>query len=210
VVSKPVQPNLAGIVATNSIQTVSGEKTGMKLAGYAPTQTAGARVLSPDAKVATGTAAPKANGTAPKINVGGVNAALTGAPLLNIHKGQRLPDIGTFTIVLNSKMLDFDVNPKVVNGVPLAPIRHLIEQYGGEVSWEHATKIVKALAEGKSIRIKIGDRIALVDDNPYELEVIPYIESGRTIVPLSFVKDTLNVQVQYDPATGHVLITSVK
>jgi hypothetical protein len=36
------------------------------------------------------------------------------------------------------------------------------------------------------------------------------LERGRTIVPLSFIRDSLNVEVEYDPSTGHVLITTKK
>jgi hypothetical protein len=40
------------------------------------------------------------------------------------------------------------------------------------------------------------------------METAPYIDRGRTIVPLSFIDDALNVNVDYDKETGHVLITS--
>jgi hypothetical protein len=36
----------------------------------------------------------------------------------------------------------------------------------------------------------------------------PYLMMGRTMVPLSFVTAAMDADVQYDAATGHLLITS--
>lgn len=125
-----------------------------------------------------------------------------------ITKGQRLPDIGSFTILLNSRTVLFpDVQPRVLDGVPLTPFRHLFETAGGNVKWSHASKQVDAIGFGKKILLRIGNKVAMIDANEYTLELAPFIERGRTVVPLSFVADSLNVKVDYDPATGHVLIT---
>ncbi len=70
------------------------------------------------------------------------------------------------------------------------------------------TKTVTASADGKSIMIQIGDRNAKVDQITMSMEVTPYIDRGRTIVPLSFIHDALGVNVEYDKETGHVLITN--
>jgi hypothetical protein len=42
------------------------------------------------------------------------------------------------------------------------------------------------------------------------MEAIPYLERGRTIIPVSFLRDALKVEVEYDKATNHVLITTKK
>lgn len=129
---------------------------------------------------------------------------------VSIAVGTRLPDIGTFTILLDSRPVQFDhVLPRVMSGVPLTPFRHLFEQSGGTVVWEGTAKVVQAKGGGKQIVFKIGDKTATINQSAYTLELAPFIDRGRSVVPLSFVKDTLNVNVEYDPKTGHVLITSV-
>ena len=72
------------------------------------------------------------------------------------------------------------------------------------------TKSVKASSDGHNVAIQIGDLNAMVNDLSVRLETAPYIDRGRTIVPLSFLRDALSVNVEYDKATGHVLITSIK
>lgn len=132
------------------------------------------------------------------------------AKTLAVTYGTRLPASGSYDISLNGNPVSFDVAPRVENGIPLTPFRHLFEQAGGEVEWSHSSKSLDAKGNGQQIYIKIGDKIAKVNSIPVELELTPFIERGRTVVPLSFLQKSLNVDVQYDPATGHVLITSKK
>lgn len=93
-----------------------------------------------------------------------------------------------------------------MDGVPLTPFRHLFEQAGGEVLWAHADKSIDAKAESNEVYLRIGDRLARVNALPVELDVAPFIERGRAIVPLSFLNRALNVSIDFDPKTGHVLI----
>ncbi len=138
------------------------------------------------------------------------NSVTSSTHLVSITKGQRLPNIGAYAIVFNSSVVKFDVAPRVEDGVPLTPFRHLVEKAGGKVEWTNAEKTVSAQADGKDIFFKIGDKIAMINKLSVELERASYIDSGRAIVPLSFMRDALNVNIDYDKATGHVLITSLK
>jgi hypothetical protein len=182
------------------------------------------RDLIPNGRSATH-AAGKANPGSIKINLhsgseviamnqglSGAGAAIRGANsathLMSITRGQRIPNIGQFAIELNSQFVKFDVQPRVDDGVPMTPLRYLLEKDGGKVDWENMTKTVKASADGKSITIQIGDRNARVDEVTVSMEVTPYLDRGRTIVPLSFIHDALGVNVEYDKETGHVLMTS--
>ncbi|MDI9636749.1 stalk domain-containing protein [Kamptonema cortianum] len=127
---------------------------------------------------------------------------------LAINFGTRLPDTNDMTIYLNGQPVAFDVNPRVLDGVPLTPFRHLFEGYGGEVKWEHASKTVSGDSDGLKLTFRIGDPQADVNGLKMMMEMAPYIERGRSIVPLSFMSQALNVNITYDPNTGHVLILS--
>lgn len=129
---------------------------------------------------------------------------------ISIAKGTRLSNMGSLVVSYNKSTIDFDVNPRVENGIPLTPIRHLLEKAGGEVKWKAFEKLVEAKAEGREIFIWIGNPDAKVDGNTVRMEVAPFIDRGRTIVPLSFIEETLSVSIEFDPATGHVLIMPIK
>lgn len=115
-----------------------------------------------------------------------------------------------FSVSLDEKELHFDVNPRVQNGIALAPFRHIFEAYGGEVYWIAASHSVLAHGNGKEVRIKIGYPIAKVNGRMFNFEIAPFIEQGRTFVPLSFFMESFGWQIEADVETGHVWITTVK
>lgn len=208
-------PKLGGVPTPNEVKASVGTANGIKPTKVQGGATAGAKLVVPTlskpkpavVKPAVDTPKPRMEikVSAPKVTA--VTPALT---MLSVNKGTKIGKTGTYSITLNSTPVTFDVQPWVEDGVPLAPIRHLLEHAGGEVNWQNDSKTMTAFVEGRSIFVKIGDRIAKINELPVELEMTPFIERGRTIVPLSFVKDTLDVEIQYDPKTGHVLITSTK
>lgn len=131
----------------------------------------------------------------------------TAKRLLSVGKGTRLHGVKTFSVLLNGQYVEFDVAPRVDEGIPMTPFRHLIEKSGGNVDFIKGAKVVNASADGKKIWLKVGDATAKINGNPFALELAPYIDRGRTIVPLSFMKDALGVEIEFDASTGHVLIT---
>ncbi|CEK15695.1 copper amine oxidase family protein [Chthonomonas calidirosea] len=114
----------------------------------------------------------------------------------------------TLQIAFDNQLIAFDVPPRVVNGMPLAPFRQIFEHTGGTVEWYAHSKTVRAINTSREIEFRIGHKTATVNDQSLKMQTAPYIDRGRAIVPISFVKDALNVNVQYDPQTGHILIQS--
>lgn len=192
-------------VANSLHLAVTGMATS-KPATLRPSATAGLKEMLP-----TGTRlALQAKPALPGASALKAPAAAAGAAMVSIVRGQRIPNIGTFAIVYNAQVVSFDVQPRVENGVPLTPFRHLVERAGGQVEWAHAQKNVSARAAGQEITIHIGDLFALINHQRIGLDRASFIDRGRTIVPVSFMRDALKVDVDYDKTTGHVLITSAK
>jgi hypothetical protein len=193
---KTTEPGTNGLVSGNPLKVSVGSAVGTKGTKMPGAYAAGPKHLTP-----TGT----------RVAVAVPSNTVTSATrMIQVNYGQKLPNLPTYSIILNSQYVEFDVNPRVTDGVPLTPFRHLIERAGGEVNWDNGSKIVDAKSEGHEIWIKIGDRYAKINSLPVKLEMAPFIERGRTIVPLSFIKSSLDVNIDFDPTTGHVLITSKK
>jgi Copper amine oxidase N-terminal domain len=204
---------------TISIKVINPEpKVAVVTAKVAPAAKPEVKVTAPAVKLTTPvkvavktapTVQPTVKATTPAKVAPTVKAA---APTkVAIAHGTKLPNVGTYAIQLNAKTVKFDdVKPRVENNVPLTPFRYLFEQSGGKVKWTNQTKSVDAEGQGHVIYIKIGDKLARVNNLPIQLDLTPFIDHGRTIVPLSFIKDALDVEVDYDPVTNHVLITSIK
>ncbi len=208
--SVAVAPTLAGTSASNEVAAPIGKSTSLKPIEAKASISMGSRTITPSISkpavkpVVVAKAAP----ATVEIKVTS-NPKPSAAPIM-IERGTRLPVTGTFSISLNSSPVYFDVQPRVQDGVALTPFRALFEQAGGKVDWENLSKAITATGMGQEVFIKIGDKMARVNKINVSLEMAPFIERGRTIVPLSFIREGLNVDVQYDAATGHVLITSKK
>jgi hypothetical protein len=102
---------------------------------------------------------------------------------------------------LHGKKLNFpaDSRPILRDDRTMLPARFLIERMGGTVTWEEETQTVVANLNGNTVRFSIGNRTAyLGDDSTVEMDVAPFIEHGRTLVPLRFMSEALGKTVNYD------------
>lgn len=210
-------PAVTGILLTNAVKPATGAAAGLK-----PAAEADAGIMMDQRNITPGQTTVPAikagpvvkTGAKPVIKINNTNTtavtSAAGTGLVSITKGQRLPNMTPLTIMLNSRPINFDVAPRVQDGIPLTPFRHLFEGNGGTVDWDNVQKVLEANGDGQSVWLKIGDKMAKVNKIDVELELAPFLERGRTMVPLSFIRDSLAVDVQYDPATGHVLITKAK
>jgi hypothetical protein len=199
--------NMVAVPATYALNPNSGSLGSMS--STKPTTKVNGTATGPKHLTPTGTRmalnTQKNGGT-----VAAANALKNNVGKIAITKGQKLPNLNSLVLLYNKEFVNFDVNPRVENGIPLTPIRHLLEKAGGEVKWKAFEKAVEAKAEGREIFIWIGNKDAKVNGNKVEMEVAPFIDRGRTIVPLSFIQETLSLNIEFDPETGHVLITPIK
>lgn len=124
--------------------------------------------------------------------------------------GIKVANARPFEVAFDGQRLAFDVAPRVEKGMPLAPFRTIFEHTGGKVEWYQKSKTVRAINSQREIEFRVGKKDATVNNKPLQMEANSYVERGRTIVPLSFVRDALNVKVNYDAATGRLLIESNK
>ncbi len=208
-ISNAVRAAVTGANAVRPLVLANGLATGPK--SLMPT---GRRVALPTraipvAKAVVPTVAPE-TGVA-KAAIVQANATLVAATtMVAVGHGTRLPDLGAYTILLDGMRVRFDVPTRVESGIALAPLRSLVEKAGGKVEWIAASKTVRADNGGHVFELKIGDATARVDGGNLVLEKAPGITRGRTVVPLSFLRDALGMDVRYDKATGNVVVATKK
>lgn len=105
------------------------------------------------------------------------------------------------TIIVN------DVAPVALNNRTMLPIRFVVENLSGTVDWNAETRTVTINKDGINIKITIDDNIAYVNGEAVELDVAAFAENNRTYLPLRFVAENLNANVEWVPATKSVVIT---
>ncbi|HET6386931.1 MAG TPA: stalk domain-containing protein [Armatimonadota bacterium] len=111
-------------------------------------------------------------------------------------------------IAYDNHWMNFDVQPIMVRGIPTAPFRNLFEYTGGQVSWHPKSRTVEAQNREQSIRLKIGSRQAVVNHQVVQLELPVFIRRGRTMIPVGFVRQAMNLNVEFDRRTGQIILTS--
>ncbi|MFQ6097110.1 MAG: copper amine oxidase N-terminal domain-containing protein, partial [Armatimonadota bacterium] len=113
-----------------------------------------------------------------------------------------------YRIVFDGDLLRLRTPPTVRAGFSITPFREVFEHTGGVVNWYPLGKRVEAKNDKTRVQLQIGNPEAQVNDDTRMLELAPYIDNGRTMVPLDFMKEILNVTVRFNPKTGAILITS--
>lgn len=111
-------------------------------------------------------------------------------------------------VFLNGSQLQFDVSPVIDDGRTLVPMRTIFEALGAEITWNQVTRTVTAVKGNTKITITVGSKIAYKNGEPFVLDVPAKIISGRTMVPLRFISESLGADVSWDGATQSVRINS--
>ncbi len=196
-------PSLSG----NRVSAPIGRQADAKTSVGAGAITVSQRIVVPSSTLMSNPVVAVSTTNANGVKTNGAKVSIATDPRISLSYGTRVANDGPFSIFLGSDKVAFDVSPYVENGVPFTPFRHLFEAAGGKVDWDHIAKVVNAVGQNGEVWLKIGNMYAKVNGKSVQLESAPFIKQGRTIVPLSFMRDALEVDVEFDTATGHVLIT---
>ncbi len=115
---------------------------------------------------------------------------------------------GAIRVYIDGRLVNFDVPPIYTQGRVLVPLRGIFEQLGATVDYDARTGHILALRGAQSVELTVGSRRARVNNTPRLLDVPAFTVSGRTLVPLRFISESLGATVQWNDATQTVLIGS--
>ena len=111
------------------------------------------------------------------------------------------------TALVNGKPVELLTAPVVIEGTTLLPLRFVSEKVvSAQVDWNSATKTVTITKDGTEVSVTIGSKIAKVDGLELELLVAPIIEHDTTLVPLRFISEAFNINVNYDNTTKTITL----
>ncbi len=111
----------------------------------------------------------------------------------------------SFKLFVNGVQTDLDTDPVVVNGRNLLPFRPISESLNANVNWDPAAQAVTMQRDGQVVRLIIGQRTAFINNKPVKLDAPAQVKNGHTVVPVRFIGESLNSEVQWKPAS-HALI----
>lgn len=110
-------------------------------------------------------------------------------------------------VMLDGNMLEFDVQPQIINGRTMVPMRKIFESLGASVEWDGNTRTVTAKRAETIVVMQIDNPVMQVNANSLTLDVPPQLVDGRTLVPVRAVAESFDIKVIWDSVTSTVLLT---
>lgn len=120
--------------------------------------------------------------------------------LLSINVSIYAADSKT-NININGVRLVTDVDPIIKDGRTFVPVRAIGEALGFTFDYDSNTQTVTMSHSGKNFTIKmsINKNEAYVNNILTALQAAPFIQDGRTMIPLRFISESLESRVDWIP-----------
>lgn len=119
-------------------------------------------------------------------------------------------------VLINDQLIDFTdengnvVEPKIINDRTMVPMRKIFEVFGANVEWEGTTQTITATTEDKTLILQINNQEATVKSGDTEEKIVldsaPIIYDNRTLVPVRFIAESLELHVDWVQETRTVVI----
>ncbi|WP_238357874.1 stalk domain-containing protein [Cohnella zeiphila] len=113
-------------------------------------------------------------------------------------------------VYLDGKLLPLPVDPVIVSGQSLVPMRAILESEGAKVSWDAGTKTVTATKNDVELTYRIGSDVAYEDGRQLALSTPGQTVNGTTMVPLRFFSESLGNVVKWHSYSRTISISSAK
>lgn len=116
-------------------------------------------------------------------------------PMMTVNGVQKEidPGVGTSPVLLNDRTL--------------LPVRAVIEEIGGTVDWNDAVQEVTLTYGQDEIRLTIDSTTAYLNNEAQTLDTAPTLINDRTMLPIRFIAESFDFDVDWDDATQTVTIT---
>lgn len=117
-----------------------------------------------------------------------------------------LLDNNQIKVILNGKLINFDVQPVNIEGRILVPIRAIFEALGATVDWNGEKKEVLSTKGDITIKMYQDDTTMYRNGQSITLDVPAKNIDGRILVPVRVISESFNLQVGWDGNTKTVSI----
>jgi hypothetical protein len=114
--------------------------------------------------------------------------------------------IGSTTAMAGSDTLTLLVAPVIKSGRTFVPLRFVGEAFGASVQWDATFQLIDISLGGRTIRLQINNKTAVVSGKNVALDLAPFLHAGTTMVPIRFVSEVLGARVVWDGTTKTVSI----
>lgn len=107
------------------------------------------------------------------------------------------------------KIVDFpDLQPFVSNNRTMIPVRMVAEMLGCNVVWKGTT--VEIVGQGKTIVLYLNSKVYTVNGVEYAMDTPTTIVKDRTVVPIRFIAEAFEYEVEYHGEEAVKVVTIEK
>jgi len=115
----------------------------------------------------------------------------------------------TIHVTIDGHLINFpDQGPVIIGNRTLVPIRSVFEFLGFEADWNTQTRRVTLTRNNIVITLTIGNAVFFTNGSPHTLDVPAQLIGGRTMLPLRAVLESIGYNVEWNPNTRVVIITT--
>ena len=110
---------------------------------------------------------------------------------------------------VDGTMVNFtDVQPRMVGGRVMVPVRGVFEHMNAHVTWDSNSQTVTAIRGGDVIKLPLHSRTATVNGDQVTLDAPATLYRRRTMVPLRFLSESLGANVDWIASSRTVEIST--
>lgn len=110
-------------------------------------------------------------------------------------------------VILDGDKIPFDINPTIIEGRTLVPMRGIFEAFGLNVEWDEVNRIALGQNSETSISFTIGSKKVMVNNVEKSIDVPAQIINGRTMMPLRFVSENMGYNVVWVGSSNLILLS---
>ena len=111
---------------------------------------------------------------------------------------------GIYKMQLNDEVIDFDVEPQLIENRLYVPLRAIFEKFGAEFDFDPESSQTAVKTDSVSVRLTNQSSEAYIDGQPYKLSAPCLSLGGRTLVPSEFIARSLGLKVKWDGKTNTI------
>lgn len=118
-------------------------------------------------------------------------------------------------VVIDDNVISLDVQPEIVKGHTMVPVRALSEVLGYKVGFLDNQRTIELIKGDVSIRLQMGSKVISInnaeadEEEQREIEAAPYTKDGRSYVPIRFFSEAFGVDVKWDRSTRSVILREI-
>jgi N-acetylmuramoyl-L-alanine amidase len=100
-----------------------------------------------------------------------------------------------------------EVPARITEGRTFVPLRFIAENMGANVHWDSKTSGIEIMKGRNKLHLTLGSKQINVNGNKKAMDIAPYTENGRTLVPIRFISEYLGYRVGWESNERYVIVS---